>query len=191
MISYLNGKIKLKDSVSVVLEVHDVGYRVFLPTSVLTKMPEIGAQVELLTYMHVREDILALYGFLTSEELEMFEQLISVSGIGPKGAMGVLSAATIEDLKAAISQGSTAILTDINGIGKKTAERIVMELKGKVAKGFTSPSTSVSNEDTEAFEALVSLGFGPSQVREVLKEVSEISGVEAKIKAGLQKINRK
>ena len=195
MIASLTGKIKFKDALGVVLDVSGVGYRIFLPTSILSRVGEVGSAAEFLIHTHVREDILALYGFLTADELGMFELLLTISGVGPKAAMSILSAASVSDLRSAISSGSTEILTKVSGIGKKTAERVVVELRGKLGKelgslGRLGSLGEVGTAETEAFDALCGLGYQPGEVREVLKMLGEAKTAEEKIKLGLQRLAR-
>ncbi|MSV34830.1 MAG: Holliday junction branch migration protein RuvA [Bryobacterales bacterium] len=132
MISHLRGTLLEKHPNQVTIDVHGVGYEVTIPVSAYSSLPEQGAVVRLHIYMHVREDILALFGFLTKEDKALFEKLIGVSGIGPKLAITALSGLTSEDLRAAIRSGAVEQLVRIPGVGKKTAERMVLELRDKV-----------------------------------------------------------
>lgn len=190
MIAKLRGKIEyLKDNY-IVVNVNDVGYKVYL--SVYTFGKVSGKEtVELFIHTYVREDILALYGFLTREELEMFELLISISGIGPKAGMGILSIATPKTIKTAILNEDPSILTKVSGIGKKTAERVILELRNKVA------DISVSDKeeavvDSDAIEALVSMGYTVTEAREVLKTVpKDIKDAGEKIKMALRGLGKK
>src|SRR3989338_2952272 len=126
MISIIEGTIEFKAQQSVVVKtVSGVGYKIFAPEETLHKIPEKGASVKLWTHLYVREDALELYGFIHFAELELFETLIGISGIGPKGALGVLGIAPVDTLKKAIATGDTSYLTRVSGIGRKTAEKIV------------------------------------------------------------------
>ncbi|PIR68692.1 Holliday junction branch migration protein RuvA, partial [Candidatus Nomurabacteria bacterium CG10_big_fil_rev_8_21_14_0_10_03_31_7] len=132
MIGSIKGKIILKTDKFIIVETTGVGYKINISPDTLSKFKKKDEEVFLWTHTHVREDILDLYGFLNREELEFFEMLINVSGIGPKGALSVLGVASIETLKRAISTSDTAYLTKVSGIGKKTAEKIIIELRDKM-----------------------------------------------------------
>lgn len=150
-----------------VVETGGVGLMVYAPRPVLSGLGEIGVEVRLYTYLHIREDVLALYGFATTDQRHLFETLIGVSGIGPKVALSLLSSSSTDELRIAISGGDTARLSRVPGIGKKTADRLVLELKGKVGvKGgplptaVTSAATTVNND---LAEMLISLGFSAAE----------------------------
>jgi len=129
MIGFLEGKIELNTERYVVINVNSVGYKVFISTATFKNLPEKDEKVKLHTHLHVREDVMELYGFLSIKELEFFELLISISGIGPKGALNILNVASVDTLKRAIVNEESSILTKVSGIGKKTAEKIILELK--------------------------------------------------------------
>ena len=169
MIGSIKGKITLKTEKFLIVETNRVGYKVNVSPDVLSKTKKIGDAISLWIHTHVREDILDLYGFLEREELEFFEMLINVSGIGPKGALAILGVASIETLRKAISTGDIAYLTKISGIGKKTAEKIVIELRDKI--GEEKQGSSLQGE-LDALEALKSLGYSQNEAREALKKVS-------------------
>src|SRR5579863_2551547 len=132
MISHLRGTLLEKHPNQIVIDVHGVGYEITIPVSAFSSLPDHGAPVQMHFYQHVREDILALYGFQTKDDKALFEKLIAVSGIGPKLAITALSGLTTEDLVAAIRSGSVEQLVRIPGVGKKTAERMVLELRDKL-----------------------------------------------------------
>ena len=134
MISYLRGNIVRKSPAELVIDVNGVGYSVTIPLSTFETLGETNGPTTILTYMHVREDIMQLYGFATEGERELFKMLISVSGIGPKMAQGILSGLSAPELREAIIRGNLAALTAISGVGKKTAERIIIELRDKLTK---------------------------------------------------------
>ena len=169
MIGSINGKIVLKEDKFLIVEAAGVGYKVWVSPDVLSKASKASGQIFLWAHTHVREDSFDLYGFLEREELEFFEMLINVSGIGPKGALTILSVATIETLRRAIGTGDIAYLTKISGIGKKTAEKIVIELRDKV--GGEKEGTTLQGE-LDALEALKSLGYSQNEARDALKKVS-------------------
>lgn len=190
MISRITGQIKEKNNGSVVVEVGGIGLNVFMLSDSLEKITP-GEACELFTHLVVRENLLDLYGFLTKKELAIFEMLISVSGIGPKGAMGVLSQAGPEEIQSAIILKDYSVLTRVSGIGKKTAERIVLELKGKVAKIEAGSAGSkrelYSDESVEALEALLALGYSRDQAKKVLQEVPpEFVDAGEKVKQALR-----
>jgi Holliday junction DNA helicase RuvA len=154
MIGHLRGTVLEKHPNEVVIEAGGVGYEVQIPISTYTALPENGAAVSLRIYTHVREDTLALFGFATSQEKAVFEQLISVSGIGPSLAIKVLSGLATADLVAAIRGGDVVQLIRIPGVGKKTAERIILELKDKMVAVDATGKTAVAAETSQAFSAL-------------------------------------
>ena len=168
MIARLTGVLSESDFTSVVLDVSGVGYLVNIPMSTYDTLPREGEKVSLQTHLHVREDALELYGFATKEELELFALLRSVSGIGPKVALNILSSMTVSNFCATVSAGDVKMLTRLKGLGRKTAERLILELKGKVER--ISPESrfagadseipqSVAKSAEEAVLALVQLGF--------------------------------
>jgi len=189
MITYLKGKVKYKNKSYIVIDVHDVGYRVFVVPQFQEKIKEDEA-VELYTFQHVGEDKTELYGFEQIDELEFFEQLIHISGIGPKSALGILTQAKVDEVKRAVIHGDSSLLTKVSGIGKKTAERIILELKNKIdvsdkeSKEFLKGGIK---DDVETIDALVSLGYSLSEAREALKLIpEEATTIEQKVKAALK-----
>lgn len=186
MIGHLKGTLIHQDLKSVVLDVSGVGYKIFTNTASLENQK--GKTIEFWTYLAVRENALDLYGFRTKDELDFFELLISVSGIGPKGAMGILSVATLPNLRHAISSGDTSHLTKVSGIGKKNAEKIVMELKDKLQGLSPDLSKSISGE-VDALEALLALGYGEREAREALKK-AEGDSTEKKVRSALKNLNK-
>ncbi len=188
MIIQLNGKIKFKTERFVVLDVNGVGYQVFVPYETLK---EISSKEEVLlwTHLHVRENILDLYGFLNYGELEFFQILIGISGIGPKSALGVLSVAPLDTLRRAIATGETSYLTKVSGVGKRLAEKIVLELKDKLGAIGIEQTNEELKEKTDAMEALQSLGYSLSESREALRKVPDnIKGMENIVKEALKNI---
>ncbi|MBI2635104.1 MAG: Holliday junction branch migration protein RuvA [Parcubacteria group bacterium] len=192
MISYLEGKILEKDGKFFTVNVNGVGYKVFSHDGVLLKIPEAGHDVKIWAHLYVREDALDLYGFLDREELEFFETLISISGIGPKSALGILEVAPVMSLKQAIVSEDETFFTKVSGVGKKTAQRLILELKNKLSKTVASVKGSDSEQMGEALEALVSLGYNQRDARRSLQEIPrDITGVEAKVKAALKLLGKK
>ena len=192
MISYLEGKILEKNEKFFVINTGGVGYRVYSHEGVLEKIPATSQNAGVWTHLYVREDTLDLYGFLDKDELEFFEVLISISGIGPKSALGILEVAPVASLKQAIVSEDETFFTKVSGVGKKTAQRLILELKNKLAKKFIPVKGSDSAEMAEAMDALVSLGYKERDARKILQEIpKDIKGVEAKVKAALKSLSRK
>ncbi|HEY4505473.1 MAG TPA: Holliday junction branch migration protein RuvA [Candidatus Paceibacterota bacterium] len=186
MIGYLKGTLIHQDHKSVILNVSGVGYKIYTNTGkVEGERLKVKSEIELWTYLAVRENALDLYGFKTKEELSFFELLISVSGIGPKGAISILNVATLPNLRRAISTGDTSHLTKVSGIGKKNAEKIVIELKDKITGLVAEDGGSMSGE-VDALEALRALGFGEREAREALKKVADVSDTGEKVKKALK-----
>jgi Holliday junction DNA helicase RuvA len=173
MIGSLGGRLAGKDIDEVLVEVQGVGYRVAIPLSTYEALPAEGEQVRLLTHLHVREDELALYGFATDRERQLFEILIGVSGIGPRLALHVLSRLTPERFVGAISRGDLTTLTGISGVGKKTAERMVLELKDKVADMADVEAVDrgavLTAGGEDAVKALIALGIRRAQAEQAVQ----------------------
>ena len=173
MISYLFGKIKYKSSKSLTLDVNSVGYEIFVKPTVLESL-KINEEKSFFTHLHVREDVLQLYGFESIEEKSFFELLISVSGVGPKSALQTLSIAKLSEIKKAILRDDPSLLKKVSGIGTKTAERIVVELKNKLDNILIDRNEKIdltSDGQTGAFEALQSLGYSAQEIRNALRKV--------------------
>jgi Holliday junction DNA helicase RuvA len=188
MISRLTGSIVHVDPRYVVLDVQGVGYKIATTADILMKLgPEKGL-VTLWTYLAVRENALDLYGFLSLSELNFFELLITISGIGPKTALGILNSASVEALETAVQTGDTSHLIKVSGIGKKVAEKIVLELKDKVEKITHTPEAKTAlRGDADALEALKSLGYSQVEARDALKELPKtITKTNEKIKEALK-----
>jgi len=186
MIASLSGTISHLDHRFVIVDVNGVGYKVFATEDTIHEMKH-GSDVHLWTYLAVREDALDLYGFTTKKEKDFFELLITVSSIGPKSALNILSLVSSDTLASAIRTGSTAHLVKVSGIGRKTAEKIVLELKDKMG-GVISDEISVGmSSDMDALEALKALGYDAEDAREALKKINhEITDTGAKVKAALK-----
>ena len=187
MISRLTGSIVHFDTKYLVLDVHGVGYKVAISPDVFSKLDK-EVPLTLWTYLAVRENALDLYGFLSLSELNFFELLITISGIGPKTAMGILNVASVHSLETAIQTGDTSHLTKISGIGKKVAEKIVMELKDKViVTDQSAEQTQTMKNDSDVLEALKSLGYSPTEARDVLKKIPKtLTKTSDKIKEALK-----
>jgi Holliday junction DNA helicase RuvA len=198
MISFLKGKLAEALPTQVVIDVNGVGYEVLIPLSSFDKLPAPGGEVKLLTHLAIRDDAHVLYGFMTETERDLFRLLIRhVSGIGPKLALNVLSGATPASFRAAVATGDVKALSGISGVGKKTAERIVVELKDKlgdeVALG-TGQGEVVSTEEkklADAVSALVALGSKPKEAQDAIRAAAAMLGpnqpVDALVRGALQK----
>jgi Holliday junction DNA helicase RuvA len=178
VIAQVRGRLLRKEPQEAVVDVGGVGYRVTIPLSTFYRIGEPGDEVTLLTHTHVREDALALFGFLTAAEQALFERLIAVSGVGPKLAVSILSGIEAPDLVAALRASDVARLTRIPGVGKKTAERLVLELKDKVqglaATEDAAPAGPVASAREDLVSALVHLGYSrPEAERGVLRALEE------------------
>jgi len=169
MLAGLKGTIEAIGANWVVIEVGGISFQVFLPTSTLSSIGTVGQKVKLHTHLAVREDNLSLYGFGSARELALFQTLITVSGIGPKLGMAMLSAMDTEQLTLAIARGEIDMLTSIPGIGKKTASRIILELKDKIATGWmVTLETAGVQGNSEVMAALISLGYSTSEASRAL-----------------------
>ncbi|MGN0326331.1 MAG: Holliday junction branch migration protein RuvA [Lachnospiraceae bacterium] len=190
MYAYLKGIIAQKYTDRLIVEVAGIGYNVAISPGRLYDFPECGEETKVYTYTCVREDELSLYGFVTMEELELFKLLISVSGIGPKGGLAMLSVMSVDDVKYAIMTGDSGMLAKAPGIGKKTAERVIIDLKDKVkadAMEYMTPQTvsqrpfQENPEAKDAVQALTALGYAVKDAEmAVTKAVQELSGQDGK-----------
>src|SRR3989344_2399295 len=188
MISYLNGKIILKKEKFIIVEVAGIGYKVFVSRQSSLKLPEIGGDVKLFCFQNVKEEALDLYGFLTYDELEFFETLMDVRGVGPKSALDIASLGSLESIKDKILKQDEKIFAGIPGIGLKKAQTIILELTGKI-KLLDSLKNKVSADPAE--DALTQLGFSHHQAKEALKGVpSNVKDMEERIKLALKSLGR-
>ena len=202
MFEYLRGTIDFKSPSALVLDVHGVGYALDIPASTFDRLPEPGAEARVLVHFYVREDTQRLYGFSSDSERDAFRKLIGISKIGPKVALSILSGLSVKDLAYAVSAQDPSRLKAVSGVGAKTAQRLVVELKGKLnvadAVGVSQKRTGSDTRqvpvtgDREAFGALLALGYGESQVVRALARVRETiaegAAVEDWIKKALQVI---
>lgn len=190
MIAKIKGKIDFMRDAYVVIDVQGVGYKVFVTPYFMGKLA-LQDMAELFTHTYVREDTLALYGFASIEELEMFELLIGVSGIGPKAAMGILTIADPKTIATAVQNEDVSILTRVSGVGKKTAQRVVLELRNKIAN-LPVHEHHKATSDADALEALAAMGYSVSEAREALKQVpKDIVDVGERVKASLRVLGKK
>lgn len=199
MITFLHGKLVEALPTQVTIDVNGVGYEVLIPLSSFDKLPRPGEVVKMLTHLAVREDAHVLYGFSSSAERDLFRMLVNtVSGIGPKIALNILSGISTTALRSAVANGDVKMLSQISGVGKKTAERIVVELKDKIGKAAAfesgSPERPLSGDDqklNDAVLALVALGFKQPEAHETIRAAQAVLGpqatVEQLIRASLKK----
>ena len=189
MYAYIKGEIVDISEDNVVLECHDIGYNIKVPFSVIQQLPGIGSQVRIYTYTCVREDAFILYGFLTKDDLWIFKKLITVNGIGPKGALGILSVMSADDLRFAIIAGDSKAISKAPGIGAKSAERIILDLKDKITlepdridqNDTIATSADLVNSDArnEAIEAMTALGYSPSEALKAEKQITVTDDMDA------------
>jgi len=196
MIAFLHGILAEKQPTSVILDVQGVGYAALIPLSTYDRLPATGETCRLLTHHHIREDGQILCGFATAEEKQMFELLIGISGIGPKLALGVLSGLSVAELRAAIAEGNLKRLGSVRGIGKKTAERLVVELRDKIDPAEALASRAAAKGDAagatvlrDTVLALAALGFPQDQARKMVQAAldagAETADTEALLKLAL------
>src|ERR1700731_1553835 len=184
MITFLDGKLTSALPTQATIDVHGVGYEVFIPLSSYDKLPAVGQSLRILTHLHVREDAHILYGFMTVPERDLFRLLVNnVSGIGPKLALAVLSGMSVMSFKAAVVSSDVTALSKISGVGKKTAERIVLELKDKVGVAAAWEAASAMHAPTpeleranEAVLALIALGYKQVEAHRVVRELQQKEG---------------
>ena len=200
MIAFVNGIVEDYSEEAVILDVNGIGYEIKISGDTAAALPSIGERMKLYTYTYVREDAFCLYGFLTKDDLEIFKKLITVSGIGPKGGLAVLSVMSADDLRFAIMSGDARMIATAPGIGKKTAERVILDLRDKISmedtmihRRMTEQTAQDSFADdnqirTEAVEALTALGYSAQEALQAVKKVviSEEMDVEAVLKAALK-----
>ena len=183
MISYIKGILSEVTEDGIVVEAGNIGYEIRVPVSVLEKLPPLGGEIKIYTYLHVREDGIGLFGFLGRADLSMFRQLLGVNGIGPKGALGVLSVLSPDNLRMAIISGDAKAIARAPGIGSKTAQRVILDLKDKVSLEevlyggavselpSSAPEPSAAGAEKEAIEALTALGYSPMEAAKAVRRV--------------------
>ncbi len=187
MIATLHGKLQARAEDSLIVNVGGVGFGVRVSSRTLARFDAIGSDVHLFTHLRVREDELTLYGFANEEELSLFEILLTVSGIGPKVALAVLSAASVDTLRLAIAQGNLDVLTAIPGIGRKTAQRLVLELKGKIDVSGLGEVTELTPVDQDVMNALITLGYSAAEATRAARSVpANAKTLEDRLRHALQ-----
>ena len=189
VISYIRGPLEEKREDSVVVEAGNIGYRIFIPSSVLGELPGLGEEVKIYTYFSVREDGMSLFGFLSRQDLEMFRQLIGVNGVGPKSALGILSALKPDVLRLAVISGDAKAISKAPGVGAKTAQRIILDLKDKIKaedvlfagadleESLKTDLSGMAEAGKEAVEALTALGYSASEAQTAVKKVAITEGM--------------
>lgn len=200
MISFVRGELAAVEPDKAVVDVGGVGYGVYMPQQALSLLPQTGNEVKLYTYLNVKEDAMQLFGFLTRDDLEIFKLVIGVSGIGPKGGLNILSCMSPDELRFAVMSGDAKAISAAPGIGKKTAEKLILELRDRVdiedvlnnaAHGGDNQSSATGDGDSgiqaEAVQALTALGYGNAEsLRAVKKTSPECASVEEILKEALQ-----
>jgi Holliday junction DNA helicase RuvA len=190
MIAGIEGKLESVSADAVIVKVGGISLSLFVPTSTLSRLGAVGGKVSLHTYLHVREDILALFGFATESELELFKKLITVTGCGVKTALALISSSSVDRIIAAIAQGDSKYLTLAPGIGKKTAEHIIVELRGKLEKEARNLPVTAGSDAAGVINALTNLGYSLREANAALEGLGDVSKLtlEDKIKKALQKL---
>ncbi len=199
MISYIKGELVEVTENAIVLDHGGMGFSIMMPASILAKLPQIGSELKVHTYLYVKEDILDLYGFLTKDDLKIFKLLITVNGIGPKGALAILSAMTPDDLRFAVLAGDAKTISKAPGIGNKTAQKLIIELKDKLKiedvldgsdGGYETSSDMGDTAAAEAVMALTALGYSAADATRAVKLVDNAGNMdsEALLKAALKKL---
>ncbi len=201
MISFIKGELKEVGIDFVVVENHGIGYLIKVPATVVTMLPAIGSEIQIFTYLYIREDILDLYGFLEKEDITVFRLLLGVSGIGPKGALAILSTISVDDLRFAVLAGDAKTIAKAPGIGSKTAQKMVIELKDKLKleevfeQKLAKEAKDVGQTkeiQNETVQALTALGYSPTDALRAVRAVTvtEDMTVETLLKASLKKMSR-
>lgn len=196
MIGFLRGEIADLTEQIAVIDVQGVGYEVWISKKTMAALPQVGSQAKLYTYFHVREDTMRLYGFLTKDDLDFYKQLIGVNGIGPKGALGILEGMTTDDLRLAILSGDVKAISKAPGIGTKTAQRLIFDLKDKISIRDREGETSEFLKEgegacNEAAQALIALGYSQSEAIKAVQRVKEKETMSTNeiLKAALKQMN--
>ncbi len=200
MISYIKGKLTEVDDGIIVVENNGIGFNIHVPATVISSFSSIGDEVKVYTYLQIREDAHSLFGFLSRDDLNIFKMLINVNGIGPKGALAILSTISPDDLRFAILSDDAKLISTAPGIGSKTAQKLILELKDKIKleETFESYSKSVNTVKTddilvaknEAVEALVSLGYGSTEAMKAVRDVENADELDSEeiLKRALKKL---
>ena len=193
MIATLEGRVEYRGNDSVIINVGGIGFRVYVSGSTLSRLGAVKDKVFLHTHLHLREDNVTLYGFASNEELALFKNLISVSGVGPKLALALLSALSAEQVVMAITSGNTDVLSQAPGIGKKTASRLVVELRSKLEREWRDVALPPAPESVDVIAALTGLGYSLTEATEAVSKIPDSKEVslEEKIRMALQQVARR
>lgn len=198
MIGYIRGSIEEIEEWGLVIDRGGIGFRIFMPGALLAQQVRIGDEVKIFTYLHVKEDAMQLYGFFTKDDLEVFKLLLNVNGIGPKAALGVLSGLTADELRFAVLSDDAATIAKAPGIGKKTAQKLILELKDKFSleEAFESKLSHVQEKSagsmqdgtSEAVQALVALGYSNTEALQAVRKVDGFGEMDTEeiLKAALK-----
>lgn len=190
MIASLEGKINFRGEKYIILLAGQIGFKIFLAPREIRNLPSADSTIKLYTYYYQREERVELYGFLNMAELEFFEALTSISGIGPKSGLNIINSASVDTLKKAIASGEIKYLTDLSGVGKKTSQKIILELRSKIGESFL-PQEELE-ENRKVLEALKALGYGLEESKEVLEKIPKTEkGIKQKIKEALRILSKK
>lgn len=200
MYSYIKGTLEEIGEGMIVVDNHGIGYQIQTTANIVDYLPSIGGEIKIYTYLHVKEDVMSLFGFLTKDDLKVFQLLLGVNGIGPKGALAILSVMSTDDLRFAVIGGDSKAIAKAPGVGSKTAQRVILELKDKlnledVLEDKTENTASVPQSEAktvknEAIQALVALGYSSSEALSAVSkvEISEDTDVEEVLKAALKQM---
>ena len=190
MIGRLTGTLAEKNPPQLLIDCNGVGYEVDVPMSTFYNLPALGERLTLLTHLVVREDAQLLYGFLSAGERATFRQLVKISGVGPRTALSILSGLSVAELAQAVTQQQATRLTKVPGIGKKTAERLLLELKGKLAPDLGASAAPVNDNQADIVQALVALGYNEREAAAALKALPPDVGVADGIKLALKALSK-
>lgn len=191
VIYMLSGKLIAKKENYIAVDVSGVGYKIFISPKTHEELPILGGAVKLFSYLNVKEDALDLYGFVRESDLTFFEKLITVNGVGPKSALAVMSVAPVDQLMAAINEGKPELLTRASGVGRKIAERLILELKGKLPMIQSVETVEQMQSDMELEDVLVGLGYNKNIVKGVVKRIDQkLFGLEPRLKNALKLLKK-
>lgn len=188
MIAYIKGTVIRRGKEKIIVVTQNIGYRIAVPEALRQKLSD-GQEIELHLYQYVRENSIELYGFVSPSEVDFFEQLLSVSGVGPKTALSILNTSPVEKIKAAIARGDKIVFKGVSGVGVKTAERILIELRDRITGSIGE--TLGAGDDNDIADALIRLGYSPAIARSVVQSLPDtLVGVEERIKAALKSLGK-
>ncbi len=190
MIGRLQGILAGKHPPHVLIDVNGLGYEVDVPMSTFFNLPELGERTTLLTHLVVREDAHILFGFLTAQERSAFRELIRISGVGPRTALAILSGLSVDELAQCVQRQDAVKLTKVPGIGKKTAERLLLELKGKLGAGDSAPALPADTQTSDIVQALIALGYSDKEAQASVKALPAGVAVSEGIKLALKSLHR-